>query len=161
MKCIVATLVALTFLQNTCSAGQNRSKDAPAPPNARPTTTVEKNMNQPDSKETLRQVCQATLDLPGLEQYFHPTEPDRKPLIVVRNEALSGDVGLKKFGEPVKLVRKEDIGGKPAFEFTSIEIDGAGAKVAFRYAVEGIRGHVELKREDGKWRVVSSDIAET
>jgi hypothetical protein len=108
------------------------------------------------------QLYQLTIDLPPLEKYFHPSEPSRKPLYVVKNDAVKGDLKLTKFGEPVEFVPLEELeeDEKPYFEFSSVEIGDDVATVGFRYPVEGIRGKVNFKY-DGEWKVLSHEIVET
>jgi len=108
------------------------------------------------------QLFQLTIDLPALEEYFHPSEPSRKPLRVVKNDIVMGDLKLTKFGETVEFVTPEEIeeGEKPYFEFSSVEIGDDVATIGFRYPVEGIRGNVAFKY-DGEWKVLSHKIVET
>jgi len=110
---------------------------------------------------TVQLLCQMTLDLPALEQYFHPTEPSRKPLRVIKNDAVKGDIKLTKFNLPVEFITLSEANKqkKPYFEFTSIEVKDNTATVSFRYRVEGIRGKVNFKR-DGAWQVVSHELVE-
>jgi len=108
------------------------------------------------------QLYQLTIDLPALEDYFHPSEPSRKPLYVVKNDVVESDLKLTKFGEPVQFVTLEKIEDSetPYFEFSSVEIGEDVATVSFRYPVEGIRGKVNFKY-DGEWKVLSHELVET
>jgi len=111
--------------------------------------------------DTVQLICQMTLDLPALEQYFHPTEPSRKPLRVLKNDTIKGDMKLTKFNLPVVFITAQEAKKKktPYFEFTSIEVKDATATVNFRYRIEGIRGKVNFKR-DGAWQIVSHELVE-
>lgn len=115
------------------------------------------------AQSDIEQVCQLTLDLPALQQYYHVEDaPNRKPLVVASNEHLSADVQLTKFGEPVKLMQRAEAvaAKKPYFEFTAMKIEGDTARVSFRYPVEGISGDLALRREGGAWQVESHKIVE-
>ena len=105
------------------------------------------------------QICQSVLDLEDLEVFFHPTEPGRKPLPVLRNGVVKEGSNLTKFGEPVRLVTDETAKGSPYFEFTSLDVRDGSATVTFQYRVEGIQGKAELRREGG-WKVTSHEIVE-
>lgn len=109
----------------------------------------------------MQEVLQTVLDLPALEGYFHPTQPQRRPLRVLKNNVVAENVQLSKFGEPVQLITPDEARQKetPYFEFTQADLQGSQATVAFRYAVEGIRGKVRLER-DGSWKAVSHEIVE-
>ena len=110
-----------------------------------------------DSKQTL---CQMTIDLPALEGYFHPTAPNRKPLLVLKNNQVE-NLSLEKFGEPVKFVSADQAKGLPVFEFTSVEVKDTTASVSFKYAVEGIKGKVNFKKDGDSWKVESKEVTES
>jgi len=114
-----------------------------------------------ETANVVQLLCQMTLDLPALEKYLHPTEPKRKPLRVVKNDTVKGDIKLTKFNLPVEFItlteaKKQKI---PHFEFTSIVVNDNTATVSFLYRVEGVRGQVSFKRE-GAWQVVSHELVE-
>lgn len=111
----------------------------------------------------IQQIAQLTLDLEGLQRYFHvDVAPDRKPLRVLRNEAVSQEPRLVKFGEPVTYVSAPDAQKekKPYFEFTKLEARGDTAQVEFSYPVEGIRGWASFRRVDGAWTLEGKSLTE-
>lgn len=110
-----------------------------------------------DTKQTL---CQMTIDLPALDGFFHPTAPNRKPLLVLKNEQVGG-LSLVKFGEPVKFISTGEAKELPVFEFTAIEIKENTASISFRYKVEGIKGKVNFKKDRDNWQVESKEIIES
>ena len=58
----------------------------------------------------LQKVFQMTLDLPELQEYYHVDSlPERKPLIVLKNEYLNNTPHLVKFNEPVTFLTQEEI----------------------------------------------------
>jgi hypothetical protein len=114
--------------------------------------------------ETSDNVYQQTLDLPGLQQYYHINEvPGRTPLVVVTNPSLSPELGLKKFGQPVKILTKEEIELKKIdayLEFMNIIRKENTITIIFEYAAEGVVGEVIFKEKKGNWRVVKHQIIE-
>lgn len=154
----IAVIFALLFGYFQTFCGSSAINSATKTPKTTPIvdSAKEKNMKENNNSDATRQICQLTIDLPDLQQYYH----NRKPLYVVKNASLD-DVSLTKFGEPVKFIGASEAAEKktPAIEFTSIKIDDKTATVEFRYAIEGIRGKAEFKFTD-KWEVVSSDISE-
>lgn len=162
MKIVLVFMILLGFVQIFCDNSSVNS--ATKTPNTNPTANVTKEnttMNNSKSKDATGQICQLTIDLPNLQQYYHSDKPGRKPLYVVKNANIKDDISLTKFGEAVKFISAEEAADKKvaALEFTSIKIADKTATVEFRYAVEGIRGTVEFKFTD-KWEVASSNISE-
>lgn len=162
MKIALIFMLLLGFVQVFCDNSPVNSTIKT--PQTTPTAnmTKENNMNTSNSNNATQQICQLTIDLPNLQQYYHSDMPGRKPLNVIKNTNIKDDVSLTKFGEPVKFISSAEAAKNkvPALEFTSINITDKTAKVEFRYAVEGIRGTVEFKFTD-KWEVVSSNISES
>lgn len=110
----------------------------------------------PDADRTA--VLQASLA--AVEARLHPEAKGRIPLIVVANDAVAPPPVLFAGDEPVAILPRDRIGDRPYLEFTSVEIDGAGAKVGLAYPVEGVDGHVELRRDDGKWSLARERTSE-
>jgi hypothetical protein len=110
----------------------------------------------------VQQVCQLTIDLPELDKYYHSDLPGRRPLRVVRAEALRDTPVLIKFGQAAVYISPEDgrQDDKAYIEFTRIEVGADYAEIEFRYPVEGIRGTVHLRKTGGAWKVQSSSLAE-
>ena len=115
------------------------------------------------ARTDLELIAQLTLDLEDLQQYYHvDVFPERSPLIVVSPLLMRSGVSLQKFGRPIVYMEpdKAHASGLPYLEFTEISIDNAIAKVAFRYAVEGLRGAAEFQKVSGAWTVTSSRLLE-
>lgn len=162
MKIALFFMILLGFAQVFCDNSSVNS--ATKTPNTNPTANVTKEnttMNNSKSNDATGQICQLTIDLPNLQQYFHSDKSGRKPLYVVKNTNIKEDLSLTKFGEAVKFINADEAAKNkvPALEFTSIKIGDKTATVEFRYAVEGIRGTAEFKFTD-KWEVASSNISE-
>lgn len=122
---------------------------------------MEHNTTSQRSKEELRQIYQAVLDLEALQKYFHAADaPDRKPLLLLSNATTEGRPELTKFGMPVQYVSKQEAANRPYVELTKSTIGDAEATVEFRYPVEGIRGNVTLKKHNQKWDVVDYALRE-
>ena len=159
MKILVVLFISLGFVQAFCESSSVNT--ASKTPPSTPTANVPKENNMKENNAT-EAICQLTLDLPNLQQYYHSDKPGRKPLNVIKNDVLKEEISLTKFGEAVKFISKDEAAKNKtaALEFTSIKIADKTANVEFRYAIEGIRGTVELKFTD-KWEVVSSNIKES
>ncbi len=161
MKIGLVFMLLLSFVQVFCDNSSVNS--ATKLPKTSPTAnlTKENTMNNSKSNDATEQICQLTIDLPNLQQYYHSDKPGRKPLYVVKNANIKDDLSLTKFGEAVKFISADEATKKKVatLEFTSIKIADKTATVEFRYAVEGIRGTAEFKFTD-KWEVASSNISE-
>lgn len=119
-----------------------------------------KTTSQP-GKEELRQIYQAVIDIEALQRYFHVTDvPDRKPLLLLSNAATESRPALTKFGMPVQYVSQDEVASRPYIELTNANIGEAEAKIEFRYPVEGLSGHVTLKKYNQQWGVVDHALRE-
>ena len=118
-------------------------------------------MASTSNPDDVRQLAQLAIDLPALEKYYHPDLPGRKPLCVVQNQLLAGDVSLTKFGQPVRRVPPAEAGsGTPCIEFTRIEVTGDSATVEFAYKVEGIRATAQYRKSGDSWRLENHKLTE-
>ena len=112
--------------------------------------------------EDKRQILQQCIDLPALQNYYHPEKPGRSPLIIESNEK-TPVVRISKFGQSVQFLSEDEISaaGKEAYlDFSRFEITGENATVVFRYRVEGIMMTVLLKKSGGQWVVTESKLME-
>jgi hypothetical protein len=160
MKYLIIVFACVMLWQNDC-------KKSAANPTPVPETEIKTSENSENSSRRKNEMadpkqalCQMTIDLPALEGYFHPTSPNRKPLLVLKNDQVE-NLSLEKFGEPVKFVSADGAKGLPVFEFTAVEVKDNAASVSFKYAVEGIKGKVNFKKEGDSWQVVSKEITES
>jgi len=160
MKYLIILSVCLVLWQNNCQKSEANTKTVAKSE----TKTSEENSSRRDNlmADTKQTLCQMTIDLPALEGYFHPTAPNRKPFLVLKNEQTE-NLSLIKFGEAVKLISSAEAKSKelPFFEFTSIEIKDKTASISFKYAVEGLKGKVNFKKDGDHWEVESKEIIET
>jgi hypothetical protein len=115
--------------------------------------------NQGKINEDVAIVAQKTLDLPALDQYWHPGEPGRVPVAIrIPDEKYRNSLReLGKFDQPVFIA---DADTTPYFEFTSIHVDADTAAVSFTYPVEGIRGTADFKQMNGEWELSQHDVQE-
>ena len=69
---------------------------------------------------------------------------------------------LTKFGVPVQVAPRQQLqeAGRPYLDFTRIEIRGDQAEVQFAYPVEGLVGHVTLRRQGGDWSIEGEALSE-
>lgn len=113
------------------------------------------------SRQDLEQILQHTIDLEALDRYYHAAElAERKPLRILRNDAVPEPLALTKFGQPVEFAKLADLAGKPYLEITGITHEKGVVTVAFRYRVEGIRGTATLDKSGAAWRVTGHRIVE-
>ena len=104
--------------------------------------------------------AQAALDMEPLQTFFHPQEPGRKPLLILKNGQVADEPRLMKFGEPVRYVPPAEAKGKPHVEFTLLKVDNGSASVTLLYPVEGIEARAALRKQGGVWKVESQSIRE-
>ena len=112
----------------------------------------------------LAELWRVVLELPGLEQYWHADDPSRVPVRVVPHAAFPAPPEtIHKFGQPVLFTSGEELEADPqaaVFRITGCRVFPGGGTVSFEYPVEGVIGTVQLRREGGRWRVQSAEIAE-
>jgi hypothetical protein len=160
MKYLFVLFAVLMLWQYDC-----KKSEANTNPTANPETKMSEN-NQNSSRridkmsDTKQTLCQMTLDLPALDGFFHPTAPNRKPLLVLKNEQVE-KLNLVKFGEPVKFISADEVKELPVFEFTAVEIKENTASISFKYKVEGVKGKVTFKKDGDTWQVESKEITES
>lgn len=110
--------------------------------------------------EDKRQVMQLCIDLPALQDFYHPEKAGRTPLVIKSNEK-TPVVKLSKFGQPVQFMTEDEIAGagKEAYlDFSRFEISGDNATAVFRYRIEGIMMTALLKKSGGQWVVTESKL---
>lgn len=128
--------------------------DAPAP-------LAQKEARMNLTQADLKSLVQAVIDLEALQNYYHVADaPDRKPLILLKNDVVDRDLGLSKFGVPVQFLVRDEAGQKPYLEVTKAVVTGDSAVMEFRYPVEGIHGTVQFKKAGGRWQVENHKLVE-
>ena len=109
-------------------------------------------------QEDIQIISQLTLDLRGLQGYYHSYAPDRKELVVFNNGLFETIPRLSKLGKPVAFRTKEEIekeGIKNYFIFERFEILDGKVKVYFYYPIEGIRGYAIFQKDSkNEWVVI-------
>lgn len=111
------------------------------------------------SLDDLKEICQLTLDLGWLQNFYHPDSPGRKPLVILKNKFFRELPTLTKFGEPVSFrskaaINKLKLEEDAYFEFTNIEINETSAIVEFEYPIEGVFGKVVFIKSGKKWEII-------
>jgi len=107
----------------------------------------------------LNVILQRVIEDEELDKFLHLEQPGRFPLKVSGKDLPSG-LSLTKGTKPVSVVG-EPSGKKDAvLVFTSIEVSGADAVVAYRWDVEGIKGTARLKKGPQGWELTSSRLVE-
>lgn len=115
-------------------------------------------MAEPTSETDMLQVL---IDVPELQQYYHAdVRPERIPLRLVCADPVCKDAAPTKFGEPVVISDRISDPALPHLEITGVERSQDRSVIAFRYAVEGVAGRVELHRGATGWSVGTATIVE-
>lgn len=109
--------------------------------------------------DVLNVILQRVIEDEELDKVLHLTEPGRFPL-KVSGKDLPSNLSLTKGTKPVSVVAQPSGKKDAVLVFTSIEVTGKDAVVAYRYDVEGIRGTARLKKGDHGWELTSSRIVE-
>lgn len=155
-------LLLLTILVPSCvSPFGDRTSSASYSNNQTPRNATPR---QPNSKNNLEKIVELTVDLPELQQYYHADAvADRKPLYILKNELITEEMSLLKFGESVKFADCNELKktGKPYLEFVTLEIKEDAAAAVFRYRVEGVEGRLTFNKQSGDWQVQKQELVET
>jgi hypothetical protein len=160
---------AMSFLA-ACAAGCGSSPPAAPPPSlvhidAPPPSVGPAESDPPVAPavgEDLGPILQALVDSPPMDSYFHIDEvPERAPLRIAKTPAVEGEPPLEKFGAPVQYQDRSELASLPHLEIVSVERTEKGARVEFRYQVEGIVGVAEIgPKPEGGWRVLRAEFTE-
>ena len=160
MTCVWSAVLSLALAsccpcQTRAASSLSAATTAPASmPSVATTTPV-----SPDDDHS--SLCQAVIDLPELQPYFHPDAPGRGPLLIVRTGQRCDDLPLHALGQAVVFRSAEELDkGAAALELTRVDLEGDEARVKLRYSIEGVSGVVDLRRVEGRWSVVKREIAE-
>lgn len=112
-------------------------------------------------------ILQALVDAPPMEMYFHVDElPERAPLRIAKTDAVRAEPPIEKFGAPVLYQDPAELADLPHLEIESIEritspTQGQGARIHFRYRVEGIVGVADIGPDpEGGWRALRIELSE-
>jgi hypothetical protein len=116
-----------------------------------------------DSPRDVQEIYQITIDMRILEKYFHAeTLPERKPLLILKNEHTEPEPPLVKFGVPVQYVSRDELKEKsrPYLEFSTVVISEDRAHVEFLYPPEGLAGKVDLFKDARGWHITRHSTVE-
>jgi hypothetical protein len=118
-----------------------------------------------ENSRDLQEICQLTIDIGILDDYYHAKElPERKPLLILKNEYVKSEPSLVKFGERVQYASRNELElkgkSRPYLEFSKVVISGGNAYIEFLYPPEGLAGRVNLVKGERGWRIESHDIVE-
>lgn len=113
-----------------------------------------------------KEICQHTLDLDWLQNFYHIDVPGRKPLIVLKNKFFNEPPSLSKFGEPVVFLSEAEIKEKKIeayFIFSEILPSSTNdeAIITFKYPVEGVFGRVHFRKDNSGWKIIRQEGGET
>lgn len=161
-------IIVLGAALAACGAPPPAAPASVAPPGAdvAPPPTIDRAANDPPAApvvgEDLGPILQALVDSPPMDSYFHIDEvPERAPLRIAKTPAVEGEPPLEKFGAPVQYQELSELASLPHLEILSVERTEKGARVQFRYAVEGINGVAEIgPKPEGGWRVLRAEFTE-
>ena len=118
------------------------------------------NVNQLNLCDTLI-IVSKVINLPDLEQFYHADVlPNRKPLIIMKNDVFGKDFELFKFREKVLFQTEKELKPilefphiTPYLEFITFEIKNDTAKVLVEYKVEGARVSAKFVKQDNDWKI--------
>lgn len=163
-KNVVYLLLTMLFLTSCSSSAPSASPAPPTPPQATASAKQpERAQEQTVTSSDVAHIVQLVIDLPALQKYYHVDDaPNRKPLLILKNELIASEPQLSKFDEPVKFATCDELKAtnKPYLEFVKLETKGDAATVVFRYRVEGIEGRLTLDKLGDAWRVQEQQLVE-
>lgn len=154
-------LAALIWVGCSASAGcQGKSvtSDSPPPPpehqavalRAATPAAASSAAGQAEVERTASQL-QRVLDCLIMDKrvlpYFHiDTQPNRKPLLLQKNDTFVNEPALKMFGMPVGYLTKEQASEKkmPYLDISALSFKADGVELAFSYPIEGVSGSARL-----------------
>jgi hypothetical protein len=156
---ILVLLISLAFAScSNNSNGQSRT-------NAPNVGATEINTAIPVNKTAseLSGIIQKSIDYSKLQNYYHiTTNPERKPLYILRNKIVPEKLDLTKFEQPVEFATCDELtkSKKPYIEFTNAEITPETAKIIFRYYIEGIEVTLDFAKEKDVWKLTKDQLVE-
>lgn len=108
--------------------------------------------------EDKQTVAQMSIDLDGLEPYYHK---DKKPLMIGDEGPVPNTLKLTKFGEPVEFAPRNELffeNNTAYLDFDTFDVTPTRANVAFRYIIEGISVKLTFEKNDGTWQITEKDL---
>lgn len=111
-------------------------------------------MTDPQTWET---ILQLVVDGPKLQPFLHGELANRRPLVIKLAAPVPEGLTVRKFDQAVRFAAKPT---GPHLEVLSFRAGAAEARIEYRYAVEGVAGAVELRRETTGWKLVSETVTE-
>ena len=138
-------------------AAKSESDDAPS--KAAPAKEAAADEASPQAAEGLDVILQRVIEDEELDKVLHLDKPGRFPFKVAGKDLPSG-LSLTKGTKPVSVVSEPSGKKEPVLVFTSIEISGKDAVVAYRWDVEGIKGTARLTKGPQGWELTSSRLVE-
>ncbi len=124
---------------------------------------VAKNTKQSLCKENevITRLVQKVIDYNELQKYFHLKDSSRLPLMILKDKPLLKNLlGLKKGGQEVLLIDREDIVGLNYIEFHTLLIENDSAYINMTYPIEGIKIILNYKKNKCTWDLYKSSIVE-
>jgi hypothetical protein len=138
----------------TAKSEGDDSPSKPAPEKAEPEGEA-----SPQSGASLNDILQRVIEDEELDKVLHLEKPGRFPFKVAGKDLPSG-LSLTKGTKPVSVVSEPSSKKEPVLVFTSIEISGKDAVVAYRWDIEGIKGTARLTKGPQGWELTSSRLVE-
>lgn len=109
-------------------------------------------------------IIQMSIDFDQLQQYYDVDEnEERKPLVIHDDGIVSNKLILKKFGEPVVFMTKEEMffhNISACLDFDTFEFTSKTAEVVFRYDVEGVRVSLTFEKLGDTWVITTKKLIE-
>ncbi len=113
-----------------------------------------------------KEIYQLALDLPNLQQYYHTdTDSTRKQIFIKYfGDAKHNNLdGVIKFGNQVKILTEQEIRNK-SIEYYFVLGDWVcgqnSVRMQLSYVGEGLIASYMMKKIDGKWTIINSELWE-
>ena len=141
------------------AATEEPAADSEAPSSKEASAKEEPTKEAEQSGADLNVILQRVIEDEELDKVLHLEQSGRFPLKVSGKDLPSG-LSLTKGTKPVSVVGEPSGKKDPVLVFTSIEVSGSDAVVAYRWDVEGIKGTARLKKGPQGWELTSSRLVE-
>lgn len=114
----------------------------------------------------LQSIIEQLLNLLDLQQYFHIEEdPNRLPLVLEQTSIVQASrlKGLKKFGQDVRILERNDIYQQQLKNYLLIDkwfIQKDLLTIQLHYKTEGVFAEVRFEKVRDEWQIKSQSISE-
>lgn len=112
-------------------------------------------------KSEITEIVQKSIDYEKLQKYYHiQTNPERKPLNILKNSVITEKLNLTKFEKDVLFGTCEELKNKPYIEFVKLDVSSEKAMAVFRYYIEGVEVNLDFEKKNNKWEISKDSLVE-